>query len=286
LKKPGLISIRERKLKKVPEKIKNKIIALLTDFGLKDWYVASMKGIIKGISPHSSIIDISHEISPQDIYAASFVLESCYRDFPLDTVFCCVVDPGVGTGRECLICTDGCYYFIAPDNGLLTGVMAAAKKWRAYYISAQGLLHNGTGCTFDGRDVFAPAAAHIAESIPMEKFGRPCNRICLIEDYGKNRIEDSILKGKVIYTDHFGNIFTDIKKSILTENHDLIASIVVIGKISIQGILRSYEDVKKGSPLAYWGSTGNLEIAVNQANAAEKLNIKKGDQVELHFKKC
>ena len=254
------------------------IIALLTDFGIRDWFVASMKAVIKTILPDSDIIDVSHEMPRQDVYAASFALESCYRDFPRDTVFCCVVDPGVGTSRRRIAATNQAYTFIAPDNGLLTGVKSQSETFSCFSITSSEVLRSGPGTTFDGRDVFAPAAAHAAAGMDIHNMGDACDEIRALEQYEAEGADEGNIEGRILYIDYFGNLITNITPDHLSGKAETRIH-VKVGSRDVKGLSGGYADTAPGEALAYWGSTGRLEIAVNRGNAAETLNMSCGDSV-------
>ncbi len=260
-----------------------RIIALLTDFGLRDWFVASMKGVIKSIAPDAEIVDISHEVERHNIMSASFILEACYRDFPEGTIFCAVVDPGVGTERKRIAATDGTYFFIAPDNGLLTGVEAQSEIWLAYYITNPDVMHAGAGATFEGRDVFAPAAAYVAKGIHIESFGQLCEQIVQLDIPQPEKKDTSHIEGIVVYTDTFGNLITNITPGDIPATFDAANITVSIGRQKIRGIRASFAAVARGKLVAYWGSTGRLEIAINKGNAARELSAAPGTPITLRF---
>ena len=260
------------------------IIALLTDFGVRDWFVASMKGVIKGIAPASEIIDIAHEVEPHNIASASFILQSCFRDFPEGTVFCAVVDPGVGSARRRLAATDGAYFFVAPDNGLLCGVEAVSESFLVYSITKTGIMRKGTGTTFEGRDVFAPAAAHLATGMPIETLGPLCKDMNRLDLYTAGRDLQGKLKGRVVYIDRFGNLLTNIMPDDLPEDVSPSSIVISIKGRRIRGLHESYASVKPGALVAYWCSTGHLEIAVNCGSATKILSARKGDVITLSIR--
>lgn len=260
------------------------LIALMTDFGVRDWFVASMKGIIKGIAPDSEIIDITHEVEPHNITSASFILQSCFRDFPEETVFCAVVDPGVGSARRRLAATDGTFFFVAPDNGILSGVEAVSESFLVYSITKRGIMRKGAGMTFEGRDVFAPAAAHLATGLPIEALGPPCKDMNQLDFYTAERDSRGRLKGRVVYVDRFGNLLTNIMPDDLPENASPASVIISIKGRRIRGLHESYSSVKSGALVAYWGSTGRLEIAVNRRSASRLIPARVGDIITLSIR--
>jgi len=257
------------------------LIALLTDFGSSDWFPASMKAVIKQIQPGAEIIDITHNVEPHNVPAASFILESCYRDFPEGTIFCCVVDPGVGSNRKRLTATDGSYFFLAPDNGLLTSVESRSEIWLMHSIMNPDLMHQGQGATFEGRDVFAPAAAHLASGVSLESLGPLCKDMFRLNLPKPLRNPRGALVSHVLYVDRFGNLVTNITQEDLPPSCDPARIVVAIKKRKIRGIKKNYSDVKPGEPVLYWGSTGRLEIGVNLGSAASAFTMSYGDKISL-----
>lgn len=262
---------------------KTPLIALLTDFGSSDWFAASMKAVIKQILPNAEIIDITHNVEPHNILAASFILESCYRDFPEGAIFCCVVDPGVGSKRKRLAATDGTYFFLAPDNGLLTSVEARSEIWLMYSIINKELRHQGPGATFEARDVFAPAAAHLASGVKIDSLGPLYKDMKRLDLWHPKKEGKNSLTALMIYIDRFGNLVTNIAPDDLPSSCDPARIVVAIKKRKIKGIHKSYSDVKPGQTVLYWGSTGRLEIGVNLGNAASLFTIGYGDKISLYY---
>src|SRR5712692_9720043 len=192
-------------------KSKFQVVALLTDFGLVDQYVGTMKGIIVSLAPHVNIVDISHSVSPQNIHEGAFLLWAAFRYFPRGTIFVAIVDPGVGTSRK-IICAEGeGYIFLTPDNGLLKFVLGEVHASKIVSVENKRLFLPQVSQTFHGRDIFAPVCAHLANGVPLDKLGKevvPETRpeYFLIFNCSK----DTRLKGSIVYTDHFGNIVTNI----------------------------------------------------------------------------
>jgi S-adenosylmethionine hydrolase len=257
------------------------VIALLTDFGSRDWFAASMKGAIKRIAPQADIVDITHDVDPHNIACASFILGNCYRDFPEGTIFCCVVDPGVGTSRKRLAALDGIYYFVAPDNGLLTSVESGSESFLCWFLENPMYRNQGPGATFEGRDVFAPAAAYLASGVNIEEFGPLCPDMARLILFDSGGIKNGILEGRILYVDHFGNLITNITPEDLNKDWDEARLIVNIKRKKIRGLCKGYDDVKPGALLAYWGSTGCLEIGINQGKASEVLGIPAGETFSI-----
>jgi S-adenosylmethionine hydrolase len=252
-------------------------VALLTDFGTEDWYVGSMKGVILGIAPQSSIVDISHQIPMGDIRAAAFSLLSCYASFPHGTVFAVVVDPGVGSDRRAVVARSNRYLFTAPDNGVLSPVLAREEQTAIRMIANPEMRLEKVSSTFHGRDIFAPAAAHLANGEPFEDFG-PVVTDPITSHIPQVRVTDSQICGEVVYIDHFGNAITNIAKQDLPSRvkDDLTVTVSEKHQVSLGD---HYDQVAPGQPLALIGSSGMLEISVNGGSAAAVLGINAGASV-------
>ena len=257
-------------------------IALLTDFGSADWYVASMKAAIRPISPHSMLIDLTHAIAPGDIAEAAFVLAQAHGDFCDGTVFCVVVDPGVGSQRRALVATDGRQFFVGPDNGVLSAVAAVCRSWRCHAAVAPEYQRENPSPTFHGRDVFAPAAAWLARGAPLEDFGPPAPDMLVLPAGAPQRLDDGRWLGHVVYVDRFGNAFTSFQRSLAPFNIPAFFAEAVIIRwegMACHGIGRTFSDVPRGKPLAYWGSSGHLEVGINQGQAAKECGLVPGAAV-------
>lgn len=262
------------------------LVALLTDFGEKDWYVGSMRGVIQTIAPGCHTADITHEVPAFDVRAGALMLEASYNYFPERTVFCCVVDPGVGSARNALVATDGYYFFVAPDNGLLTLVLKNREQsfmaWRA--VNSSFMLPQ-VSQTFQGRDVFAPLAAHLARGVKPAEMGELLTSIEMF-DYQEPRVLDGeAVSGEVIYIDQFGNVITNIRRGNLIhlkkKQTDGADWLLQVGEQTVMGLAGSYHERPPGEAVFYWGSAGYLELAVNQSHAAEIFQCSPGTPVRL-----
>ena len=268
------------------------LIALLTDFGTQDHYVGVMKGVMKSICPGAEFIDITHHIPAQDVRAAAFTLMNAYTYFPASTVFLVVVDPGVGTPRKPVAVQKEGRRFIAPDNGVLSytlkqldGDLSAAE----IDINRYGLSTTHS-TTFHGRDIFAPAAAHLANGVTVSEIG-PTMQALKPLPMPQMHIDSEQVRGEVVYVDHFGNLVTSIgicrwtpNGTIQLDTHSqpIVPDATVTLKRTIVGpISRTYGDIPTGQALALIGSSGYLEVAVNQGSAAEHFNAKPGDPITL-----
>jgi S-adenosylmethionine hydrolase len=258
------------------------IIALLTDFGTRDHYVGSMRGVALGICPDATLVDITHDIEPQDVLGASLELAASFRYFPHGTVFLCVVDPGVGSARRAIAAEAGGYTFVAPDNGLLTMVFKEAAAARVVELTEPKYARATVSRTFEGRDRFAPAAAWLAKGIDLTALGRPVHDWQLL-DVPEARMEGGALSGVVLRVDRFGNLVTNIDRRRFEQ--------FVAGKpiqIDASGhpvtsVVSTYAESEAGSVCALFGSTDHLEVAITGGSAAQRLGLTRGAPVVVRF---
>jgi S-adenosyl-L-methionine hydrolase (adenosine-forming) len=255
------------------------IITLLTDFGLEDTYVASMKGVILEGCPNARLVDVSHLVPPQDVCAGAYLLASCYRDFPPGTIHLAVVDPGVGTDRRGLVLKADHYYFVGPDNGLFSWVLHEAAVWEAYSLERTEFWRATVSKTFHGRDIFAPVAAHLGMGVPVQAFGPPCTpKLAPWTDATQTGAE---ILGQIIHIDHFGNAVTNVTRTTLERFASPSSLAVGIGGLTLVPIVETYGDQETGRVVALIGSSNRLEIAVNQGHAAKTCGIRRGDPVSV-----
>ncbi len=265
------------------EKMTRNIVALLSDFGSKDPYVAEMKAVILNKCPDAQIIDISHEINKFDIRMGAFVLASAAPYFPQGTVHVAVVDPGVGTNRRPIVVETHHSHFVGPDNGVLMLAAQRENLNHVYMVENPRTMLPKVSKTFHGRDIFAPAAAHLAKGYPASKFGKEIKDF-VVPDFAKPVLVENVVLGQVLHIDGFGNIITNVAPSLVKKVTDDESEFLrmEIGKVSaILRLCSAYGDVSQGEPLAIIGSHNFLEISVNQGNAAERFNAKSGDSVKL-----
>lgn len=256
------------------------LITLLTDFGLSDNYVGVMKGVICAICPDATIIDLTHQIPPQDITVAAYSLMTAYRFFPDYSVHLAVVDPGVGSGRDIIAMRTGRGFFIAPDNGLLSPVIDAETVYGAVAVKNAELFLHPVSSTFHGRDIFAPAAAHLAVSGDLDRLGPRIALGNLVRlDILSPEVTKDGITGKIIAVDRFGNLVTNISIREITGLQSDV-SIVLRGK-RIEGISHTYASVDRGVPLALIGSGDMLEISVNRGDAGLYFNAGIGEIVQV-----
>lgn len=257
-------------------------IAILTDFGYRDHYVGAMKGVIASVAPEARLIDITHGIAPQSVAAGAIALRECWRYFPRRTIFLAVVDPGVGTPRlPIAVETRAGARFVAPDNGLVWLAVEQAGLKRAVELRSPRFRLPQVSSTFHGRDIFAPAAAHLCRGASLGAMGPALDaieRLTLPEPVASGRR----LVGCVIYTDGFGNLVTNIGRDALGRLESSFPSgrlSVRIGRGAPVEIVNAYGDVPQGAPLATFGSFELLEIAVREGNAREFFSAAEGAPV-------
>jgi S-adenosyl-L-methionine hydrolase (adenosine-forming) len=259
------------------------IITLTTDFGLEDAYVGVMKGVILGITPEARIVDISHAIGAQRVAEGTFILQAAYPFFSTGTIHVAVVDPGVGTSRLPLAIATPSGIFVGPDNGLFAPILhelgladstgALRRGATVVQITNPAARLPSVSATFHGRDIFAPAAAHLARGLPISDLGPPVQSIQAPPETEPVRDSEGITRGAVIHIDHFGNAVTNIRGASLAGSE-----IVIAGGREIGRLVRTYGE---GRVMALVGSTGLVEIAVRNGNAAEQLGLQVGDQIQV-----
>lgn len=259
------------------------LITLLTDFGDRDSFVASMKGVILTINPHATVVDLSHHVPPHSIEEAAYLLKSCYRYFPDGTVHVAVVDPGVGSARRPLIAQNDHYFFLAPDNGLLTLIFAEDREVQVRVIENADYRLISPGRTFDGRDLFAPAAAWLTRQQSFASFGP------VVDDYktftiSKPKWDAMVLVGEIVHVDRFGNLISNLTsdhvKEVLGVTKRSNPQIRIAGH-TIDGLANSYSEGNSLIPHALINSNGQIEIFVREGSAARMMNVDRGQRVDL-----
>jgi S-adenosylmethionine hydrolase len=274
------------------------IITLLTDFGENDAYVGAMKGVILSISPHVQLVDISHQVTPQDIRQAASMLASVYTYYPPQTVHLAVVDPGVGSARQPIALETPRGIFVAPDNGLLTFIRLSEPSSTPVLLKDSSYWLPSPSNTFHGRDIFSPAAAHLANGISIYKLGPVLEAIVMLS-LPILEITPTTIRGEVVQADRFGNLLTSIRRLRWINSEylefqtpgedaaplrfDAARTRVTCGWHAVKGIQQTYSQVVPGQAVAIVGSDGELEIAVNQGNAGDTLSIQVGAPVTLHL---
>ena len=257
------------------------IITILTDFGTRDGYVGSVKGVIKKMCPTTEIIDITHDIDPFDIRLGAYTIRNYYNEFPAGTIHLAVVDPGVGGKRKAIILRTNDYQFVGPDNGLFHYV-SEMEQFTVLEVLEDKLNMKRISSTFHARDIFAPAAAKLAVGQKAESFCSVLNKINTFEQTGWQKKEDRLIIDP-LKADHFGNIIFSLNKSELPDLSDIQS--IRFKKFETNQINNYYAAADKGKPLVLWNSLGFLEIGVNQGSAAAYFDFNtENDKLELIFK--
>lgn len=256
----------------------SRLITLLTDFGLSDVYVGVMKGVIIQINPTLTVVDLTHEIPPQNVAAARFCLMNAYCYFPEGTVHVAVVDPGVGSNRRAIALQIAGGFLVGPDNGLFSGVLSQSPAIAAVELTNPEYWRSPTpSCTFHGRDIFATVGAHLARGVSLEQLGEAIDPETLVQLPIPDCIQtDASIVGCIQYEDRFGNLMTNIPGSYVQG----YTWVVVVGNRTIPSG-QSYSDGQPGSLLALIGSHGWVEIAVNGGSAQSGLQLEWGATVEV-----
>lgn len=256
----------------------NQILTLLSDFGLSDVYVGVIKGAISQINPNLSVIDLTHQIAPQNIAAARFCLLNAYDYFPSGTVHVAVVDPGVGGTRRAIAVEFAQGYLVGPDNGLFSGVLSQSSASAAVELTnSQYWRTPAPSTTFHGRDIFAPVGGHLANGVALSQLGEKIDVNTLVElDLAQVRITPSAIYGCIQYIDGFGNLITNIPASYVQKRN---WSVMANGLNILEG--KTYGDVMPGSAVALIGSHGYIEIAISCGNACSQLQVRLGDEVQV-----
>jgi S-adenosylmethionine hydrolase len=261
----------------------NPLIALLTDFGNQDFFVASLKAVIAGIHPAARTIDITHEAPPFDPAAAGFILGACFRFFPEGTIFLSVVDPGVATGRKIILARTPRYAFIAPDNGLLTASLEKETVLEVREVRSRRFFLTPGRTTFEGRDRMAPAAAWLSLGVDPREFGPRLGAYKRIAVPAPVRTKSGI-RGAVLYADHFGNLMTNIPGAMLARFRKGPRAANPVLRIAGRDIRRfrtSYGSARTGGLFVLVNSLGLVEIAVSRGSAARSLGAGPGAPVRL-----
>jgi S-adenosylmethionine hydrolase len=257
------------------------IITLTTDFGIKDGFIGTMKGVIWSICPTAQIADISHAIAPQNVLEGALVLWRAHAFFPPGTVHVAVVDPGVGTRRRALAARIGEFYFVGPDNGLFTPEFEQAEKnglpMEIVHLTNEKYFLSQVSRTFHGRDIFAPVGAHLANGVALAELGPAINDPVRLQ-MPKPEKTPSGWRAHIIWVDHFGNLATDLPGDMVM-GHASIA-FHLRGR-TVRGLVAAYGDKGPGELVALVDSENYVEIAVVNGNAAQSLGARVGDEVEV-----
>ena len=258
-----------------------RLITLTTDFGTSDHFVGVMKGVMAGIAPSARVIDITHEITPYNILEGAFVIAEAAPYFPRGTIHVVVVDPGVGGARRAILCEASGQFFVTPDNGVLSMIFAGGPH-KVRTISNPKLALKNVSRTFHGRDVFTPAAAHLARGVKPGQFGKVIQDYVRIDAIEPREIRPNTWQGAILKVDRFGNLITNfhIDEFFAIETNPFT---VTLGSAQIRRLALTFADTEPGELAVLAGSSGFLEIVANQASAARKLACGAGARVELEI---
>lgn len=255
------------------------IITLTTDFGTRDPFVGAMKGVILQIAPDARLVDLTHEIAPHDVLEGALALEAAAGFFPPGTVHLAVVDPGVGSSRRPLAVAAQGQFFVGPDNGLFTFALAG-QGWSAVCLEVAAYRLPRVSRTFHGRDVFAPAAAHLALGTPLPNFGRAVTDPVLIP-WPRARWEGEALVGEVVHADRFGNLVTSVRAADLEGLGPPESLVVEVEGKEVGCVVGCYADLPLGGAGALVGSSDRLEISVREGSAVAKTGAARGSRVSV-----
>lgn len=257
------------------------IITLLTDFGTADAFVGVMKGVILGIAPHVHLVDLTHEVPPQAVAVAAFLLDTAWREFPQGTIHLVVVDPGVGSSRRPLAAEGRHGRFVVPDNGVLTPVLEAGEVTALHALTRAEFFRRPVSRTFHGRDVFAPVAAHLANGVSVAALGPPVSDPVRLDLPRPEPLPDGGTAGRVLHVDRFGNLITNLPQALFDPDRGV--PVVTVGGQRIRGLADSYAAAPAGHPGAIVGSAGTLEIFLPGGSAAAALDVARGASVTVTF---
>ncbi len=256
------------------------VIALLTDFGNRDYYVSAMKGVIKSINQQAEIVDISHEVQPFSVIHGAFILWQACRWFPKGTIFLGVVDPGVGTERKAIVIKASDHLFVGPDNGLLIpAAESLSPRIEVFEIASRWYIPERSG-TFDGRDIFAPVAAYLSKGLDPRKIGPPLRKYIHLDLWKVFITEEGTIKGRVLNVDRFGNVVTNIKPEFLDPTGRYLLE-TRKGLFDV-GFVKTFEEAESGGPFLIVGSSNLIEVSARRASASEITGLELSDVVSLN----
>jgi S-adenosyl-L-methionine hydrolase (adenosine-forming) len=254
------------------------VITLLTDFGTADYFVGAVKGAILSVNPQAVIVDITHEIPPQDIEAGAFMLLASYKTFPPGTIHVAVVDPGVGSERRPIVVSTNEQFFVGPDNGIFSYICDREPSHRTFHITEDKFFRRSPSSTFHGRDIFAPVAAALSNGVKPKELGSEIDDEVRLGSLNPVVQKDGKVQARIIHIDHFGNCITNITRDLFNEWKN--ARLLINGK-TIRDFRNFYGESTHSNPFAIWGSAGFLEISINGGSAAKILRAKRRDTVML-----
>jgi len=257
-------------------------VALLTDFGTRDHYAGTLKGVVLSVCPDATLVDIGHDIPAHDVLAGALELAACYRYFPIGTIFLVVVDPGVGSSRRGIAADIGDYRFVAPDNGVLSAVFQESPPKKVVELTERKYSRPTISRTFEGRDRFAPAAGHLAKGITLVSLGKSIKDFHVI-DLPRPRVSGRELSGEIVRVDRFGNLITNIDRRTFEHFANGAAIAILVGGREIPRVVATYAEAPAGELCALFGSTDHLEVAVNAGDAAATLKLARGGAARVRL---
>jgi len=254
------------------------IITVTTDVGLRDDFVAAIKGVILSVNPDVKLVDISNLVPPQDIFTAAFALGKAWSYFPYGSVHLAVVDSGVGAACKGLAVDAGGHFFVSPDNGILTYVFEENPGFEAYEITAEHYYRTPVSSNCQGRDIYAPIAAWISKGVPLRQIGNELRDPFRLQLPGIQKVKDTLIQGQILAVDRSGNLITNLKPADVPRAYKILA-----GQREITRIHKTYQQGAPGEIFVVPGSTGYLEIAVKDGSAASVFKIKAGSPIGVIF---
>ena len=244
--------------------------------------MGAMKGVILSLNPDAQIVDITHDVPPQDIHAGAFNLLACYKDFPARTIHVAVVDPGVGSSRRPLMIECAGQFFVGPDNGILSWICEREGNWRAIHLQNENFFRHSVSTTFHGRDIFAPVAAALSNGIPSSELGAEVSDIVRLESLKTKKTNAGRIEGSVIYIDRFGNCITNLTREDIAASEAGARTKLIVNAHEINSFREFFSDSRtEDEPFCVIGSAGFLEIAMKNSAAAAMLNVRRGDRVSV-----
>lgn len=240
-----------------------------------------MKGVILSINPEANIVDLSHQIPPQDVEAAAFNLLNCYKDFPAGTIHVAVVDPGVGSDRRAIAIECAGQFFVGPDNGLFSWICEQEEDWTAIHLTNRRFFRSPLSNTFHGRDIFAPVAAHLSKGIAPREFGESLRDIVRLQSLTPKPLDDRTIEGRIIHIDRFGNCVTNFTFADLSSRREPASWKILINDREIGSFHDFFAEAQTNEIFCIVGSAGFLEIVARDGCAAELLSARRGQPIKL-----
>jgi S-adenosylmethionine hydrolase len=261
-----------------------RIVTLTTDFGNTDHFVGTMRGVILGVNPEALVVDLCNAVSSFDVLDGAMTIAQAYSYFPADTIHMVVVDPGVGSARRPLLVTTTKHFFIAPDNGVLSLVLAQEERVTVRQITAEHYFMQPVSNTFHGRDIFAPCAGWLSKGVEAEKFGEEITDYVRFTLPQPKMISEHTLKGAVLKVDKFGNLITNLTPANAPAVFAAQSKVkITVGEKAVSGVRTAYAEGQPGELLGVLNSMGFLEIACNRGVAAQVAKAGRGTAVVVEF---